>query len=125
MQLHKLVPLLTLGGVGYAQKDTLAEIAESPLEIANIVRTQVEISSIQRLLMAELVTDGIPREATRDFRGFLRKKLVSNSSRDTSLDPWGNAYQIQEFSDEFQIWSYGPDQIDDTDDDIWAAIPKR
>lgn len=125
MQLHKLVPLLTLGGVAYSQQETIAELAESPLEIASIVRTQMEISSIQKLIMTEAITDGVPREVTRDFRGFLRKKLVSNSSRDVSLDPWGNPYRIQEYSDEYQVWSLGPDGEDDTDDDIWAAIPKR
>lgn len=125
MQLHKLVPLMTLGGVAYAQKETLSGVANSPLEIANIVRTQMELASIQRLILTEVITDGLPNDVVRNFRGYLRSNLIANTKRDVSLDPWGNPYHIQEFPDEYQIWSYGPDGRDDTEDDIWSAIPKR
>lgn len=125
MKLHKLIPLLTLGGVAYAQKETIANVAESPLEIAKIVRTQMEITSIQRLLLTEVLTDGIPNEVLRNFPEYLKRNLLANTDRDVSLDPWGNPYQIQAYSDEYQIWSYGPDQMNDTEDDIWTAIPIR
>jgi general secretion pathway protein G len=40
----------------------------------------------------------------------------------TSRDPWGNEYQYASpgprSSREFEIWSYGPDMTDGTDDDI-------
>jgi general secretion pathway protein G len=44
------------------------------------------------------------------------------------LDPWGNQYRY-EYPGKYQtdypdIWSYGPDQMDGTDDDIgnWVTI---
>ena len=39
----------------------------------------------------------------------------------TSTDPWGNEYQYVypgKNGEEFSIWSYGPDGMDGTDDDI-------
>jgi general secretion pathway protein G len=33
-------------------------------------------------------------------------------------DPWGNPYQYEANSDEFRIWSYGPDGTEGGNDDI-------
>ena len=45
-----------------------------------------------------------------------------SDQRDTSLDFWSNAYRVKEYSTEFEFWSYGPDEIDDTEDDIWVVL---
>ena len=121
MSLFKWVPAGVLGGVGYTQQDTIADVAEAPLEIVKIVRTQVELSSIQKLVLMDSMDGSF---STRDFRGYLRTRLLSNSDRDVSLDPWENPYNIRIYQNkEYEIWSYGPDQIDDTQDDIWVAVP--
>ena len=45
----------------------------------------------------------------------------------TSRDPWGNEYQYISpgRNGDFDIWSFGPDRIDGTDDDIgnWTTGP--
>jgi general secretion pathway protein G len=47
-------------------------------------------------------------------------------ARATTIDPWGNEYQyISPGRDgrEFDIWSFGPDGTDGTDDDIGSWMP--
>ena len=121
MSLFKWVPAGVLGGVGYTQQETISQVAEAPMEIVKIVRTQVELSSIQRLVLMDTMDGSFSH---RNFRDYLRKKLISNSDRDVSLDPWGNPYQIQIYQNkEYEIWSVGPDQINDTSDDLWLTVP--
>ncbi len=39
--------------------------------------------------------------------------------REVPLDPWGNPYQYELLDqDTYRIWSFGPDGIDSTDDDV-------
>ncbi len=39
--------------------------------------------------------------------------------KEVPLDPWGNPYQYQLVDTEtYQLWSYGPDGVDQTEDDI-------
>jgi hypothetical protein len=125
MRISNLIPLISLTAVGYSQKDTLSNIVETPLEIAKIVRTEMELTSIHHLLAAEIITDGLPRQVLNNLQGYLQKNLSSNNNRDVSLDPWGNPYQIQIYKGEYELWSNGPDQINDTPDDIWRSLPMK
>ena len=125
MRLTNLIPLVTLTGIGYSQRDTISNIVETPLEIARIVRAEMELTSVQRLLFAEIITDGFPQQALSDFQEYLKINLNSNNNRDVSLDPWGNPYQIQIYKGEYEIWSNGPDQINDTSDDIWRSLAMK
>ena len=120
MSLTKWIPASVLGGVGYTQQETIGTIAESPIEIVQIVRTQVELSSIQRLVLIDVIDNSFK---PKNFREYLRARLLSNSDRDVSLDPWGNPYSIRIYKNEYEIWSYGPDQINDTSDDLWVSLP--
>lgn len=38
--------------------------------------------------------------------------------KEVPADPWGNPYQYESDGESFRIWSFGPDQIDGSDDDI-------
>jgi general secretion pathway protein G len=46
----------------------------------------------------------------------------------TNIDPWGNEYQYASpgprTGREFEIWSFGPDGIDNTEDDIGSWMPR-
>ena len=46
----------------------------------------------------------------------------------TSQDPWGNDYQYSspgKDNREFSIWSYGPDGVEGTEDDIGSWMPSN
>ncbi len=123
MNLSKLFPMGIMGGIGYTQQDSIEVIIEAPLEAAKVVRARMEIGGIQRILMIESISGDLTPKIQRNFQTYLRKGLTSNSDRDVSLDPWGQPYRMQILRTEVEIWSIGPDGINDTSDDIWATIP--
>ncbi len=83
----------------------------------------MEIGGIQRILLIDSLTGEISNNLERRFPEFLRNNMMSNGKRDVSLDPWGNSYRVKIHRTEVEIWSIGPDEDDDTSDDIWATIP--
>ena len=123
MGLSKLLPMAMVGGIAYTQQDSIEVIMEAPLEAAKVVRCRMEIASIQRIVLIDALSGDIGNELERRFPDFLRKNLMSSGDRDVSLDPWGNPYRVQIHRTEVEIWSYGPDEFDDTSDDIWALVP--
>ena len=123
MGLSKLLPMAMVGGFAYTQQDSLEVIMEAPLEAAKVVRCRMEIGGIQRILLIETLTGDVSNSLERRFPDFLRNNLTSGGTRDVSLDPWGNPYRIQIHRTEIEIWSHGPDALDDTSDDIWAVVP--
>lgn len=124
MNVSKILSLGIMGATAYTQQDTIEDIIAAPIEMTRIVRCKVEVTSIQRVVIADVLTDDLPRDALYNFSGYLRKRLLSNSDRDVSLDPWGNPYKMRIYQNtEYEIWSYGPDQENDTSDDIWASVP--
>ena len=124
MRLSKLLPLAMMAGIGYTQKDSIETIVKTPMETAKIIRTQMEISSIRQIIWTEVATDTVDPRMVYDFSNYLKSHLASSGHRDVSLDPWGHPYQIRIYqSKEYEIWSIGPDGIDDTTDDIWTTVP--
>ena len=123
MNLSKLLPMMMVGGVAYTQQDSIEVILDAPLEAAKVVRCRMEIASIQRIILIDALTGDIGNDLERRFPDFLRKNLVSSGERDVSLDPWGNVYRVQLHRKEVEIWSLGPDEFDNTSDDIWAVVP--
>lgn len=124
MNLSKILPMGIVGGIGYTQQESIEVILEAPLEAAQVVRARMEIGGIQRVLLIEAISGGLPAGLERDFPRFLRNNMMSQGERDVSLDPWGQTYRVKLYRDEVEIWSLGPDGIDNTDDDIWATIPR-
>ena len=123
MNLSKLLPMTMMGGVAYTQQETIEVMMAAPLDAAKIVRCQMEVASIQRIVIIDTLTDEIGRDLEPRFPEYLRRKLISTGDRDVSLDPWGNPYRIQVRRTEIEVWSYGPDEIDNNSDDLWAIIP--
>ena len=123
MNLSKLLPMAMMGGVAYTQQDSIEVILQAPLEAVQVVRCRMEIGGIQRILLIDSLTGEISNNLERRFPEFLRNNMMSNGKRDVSLDPWGNSYRVKIHRTEVEIWSIGPDEFDDTSDDIWATIP--
>ena len=67
MNLSKLLPMMATGGVAYTQQDTIAVMVEAPVEAAQIVRCQMEVASIQRILIIDTLTDEIGRDLEPRF----------------------------------------------------------
>ena len=124
MTLNQLLPLLTAAGVGATQQEEIMKMIETPINIARVAAVQAELSNIRKLVRLDMITDNLPRNFERHFEDYVRKYMESEG-RDTSIDFWGNPYQMEEFDDEYQFWSYGPDGIDDTEDDIWTTLKKQ
>jgi hypothetical protein len=124
MTLTQLLPLLTAAGVGATQQEEIMAMIETPINIARVAAVQAELSNIRKLVRLDMITDNLPRNFERKFQDYVRQYMESEG-RDTSIDFWGNPYQMQEYDDEYQFWSYGPDGIDDTEDDVWTALKKQ
>ena len=76
------------------------------------------------MALLQAMSGELPTDFTSNFSNWLKKNFRSPTKRDTSLDFWSNAYRVKEYSTEFEFWSYGPDEIDDTEDDIWVVLEK-
>jgi hypothetical protein len=124
MTLTQLLPLLTAAGVGATQQEEIMAMLETPINIARVAAVQAELSNIRKLVRLDMITDNLPRNFERKFQDYVRQYMESEG-RDTSIDFWGNPYQMQEYDDEYQFWSYGPDGIDDTEDDVWTSLKKQ
>ena len=122
--MNQLLPLLTAAGVGATQQEEIMAMIETPINIAGVAAVQAELSNIRKLVRLDMITDNLPRDFERKFSDYVRKYMESEG-RDTSIDFWDNPYQMEEYDDEYQFWSYGPDGIDDTEDDIWTSLKKQ
>ena len=125
MDISKIIPLMTAGGVGYSESETVQDMVDVPVNVAKSAATQYELSAIYRLVLSTSIIDGeIPKDFTANFSTWVKKNMRSPTKRDTSKDFWNNPYRVKEYSTEFEFWSYGPDEQDDTEDDIWVVLEK-
>ena len=125
MSLVRMLPLATMVGVGYTQKDQLGDVMQAPINIAKVAATQHEMTNIRTAFRLDMITDNLPRNVlTKDgFSDYIENRFHSDG-RSPAIDFWGKPYRIKEWPDEYEFWSHGPDGIDDTEDDVWAALPK-
>ena len=121
IRLSKLIPLATIGGLGYAQRDNVVELAEKPLDIVRVAATQYELAQIRQMISLDLIAGVSISEIAGDFADYLREHFRS-PERDTSQDFWSNPYQLDVGQEDADVWSYGPDGWADSDDDIWVVV---
>ena len=124
MDISKIIPLMTAGGVGYSESESVQDMVDVPINVAKSAATQHELSNIYKMALLQAMSDDLPANFTSDFSNWLKKNFRSPTKRDTSLDFWSNAYRVKEYSTEYEFWSYGPDEQDDTEDDIWVVLEK-
>lgn len=87
------------------------------------IRAQTEIRTISQLLTADLLT-GVQPESIHFREYLIRNLLVSEGqkSRDTSLDPWDQPYQMKIESGQVVVISGGSDLKIGTSDDLQAMV---
>jgi len=124
MTLNQLLPLMTMAGVGYTQQEELLQMMEAPLDIARVAATQHELSNIRKMMRLDMITSNPLPKTQKKFEEFVSKTMESEG-RDTSIDFWGNPYQMEEYDDEYELWSFGPDGLDNTEDDVWTVLKKQ
>jgi len=115
--------LMTIAGVGI-----VAVIQIQGNAMKRIAKINVEDISKNLDLYASMVgsypssEDGL--KALRECPASLSdpSKWVQVAKKDIPLDPWGNPYQYQcpgtRNPDSFDLWSFGPDKMTGTEDDI-------
>ncbi|MCL2349381.1 MAG: type II secretion system major pseudopilin GspG [Planctomycetaceae bacterium] len=115
--------LMTIIGIG-----TFSVITVQRNAMIRIAKVNVENFSKNLDLYASIVgcypssEDGL--DALRNCPTSLPdpSKWVQVAKKDIPLDPWGSPYQYQypgsHNADTFDLWSFGPDKITGTEDDI-------
>ena len=125
MDVTKMIPLATMGGLGYSESDTVQEVVEVPVNVAKVAVTQMELANISKMVLVMSISGDLPNNfhSGSQFPQFIEKNFHSAVGRNPSVDFWGEEYQAAKYNDEFQFWSYGPDGEDDTEDDVWVTLP--
>ena len=124
MDVTKLLPMATVGGVGATNTETIEEVIKTPVDLAKTAATQMELSNMYKMVLTKGVSDDLDPRFIQNFSDFLRNNFNSPTGRDIAFDYWSEPYLAADFGSEYQFWSTGPDGIDDTDDDVWVTLPK-
>jgi len=115
--LLKLLPLGVAGFVGTKGFDQFGDFSTTLVNRVGIQATQNEISSIITLIALEHQTGiGMPD----DISSFLEENLEkpADSYKEVWEDFWNNDYLYDEWGRGCEVYSAGPDSLEDSDDDI-------
>ena len=118
------MPMMMIGGIGYANQEEVEEIAKVPIDIVKVAVTQAELATIRRFIIADVVSGGSPSGIQRKFKSYLQNNM-SSPYRDPSVDFWGTDYKMGPVQSDWEIWSCGPDLKSMTDDDVHITIEGR
>lgn len=83
---------------------------------ATVVR--FEVSQIARFVSIDSIDTKPP--TSESFSAYIRKHVSTTDQRDAAQDLWGHPYQIRLEGDKILVFSYGPDGLPETADDIKA-----
>ena len=119
----RFLPLLLMGSILHKGLDKLTPL----LDVANVTATQVEVSSIVKVIELDSLEGGLPDASPEAFAAYLRKSLSrkASSQRDLSQDAWGTPYRLKTGAQGFLVVSAGPDQMFGTKDDIRGGTLKN
>lgn len=120
MNLTRALPLVVIAGLGYMQRDALAETAYVVVDLAKVVIAHHELRNLETAVRAEN-TSGNLLEVTSDFQGFVRR-ISESDQKDAADDPWGSPYEVRFDASELRIISLGRDGIERTTDDVVVRI---
>jgi hypothetical protein len=82
-------------------------------------KTELEMSSIQRLLKQYYLSHGSLPERPLDY---LKPFFRPNKAYPPGCDFWGRAYRIESFGDGYVLRSCGADGIPQNDDDLVRSV---
>jgi hypothetical protein len=125
--LARLVPLAISAGFVATNGDEIQELMDSSLDLTRQVSAKAELNTIRKAVIQGIAMDqiGFDLDEGDKFADFVRSELVATAGGDSAMDPWDQLYQIRRNRDSFELFSKGPDDRSDTDDDIWVVLPLR
>jgi hypothetical protein len=120
--LMKLLPLLTIGYLGYLNSDLLDKGMAMINSVQNDATVNIEFSNMARGLRAYYVeTNTLP---FNNFSQWLEENMTQEGgrkTRDKTKDMWGTSYKLEPRPNGFAILSAGPDRKWGTPDDLCGA----
>lgn len=121
MNLSRIAPLLLIGGIAYAKQDEVKDYVAIPIDMVKIAVTQVELASMKRMIVADVISGSKPSDIKRKFKSYIQQNFTS-TSRDPSVDYWGKDYRMGSASRNWKVWSCGPDMSTGSSDDVTVTI---
>ena len=120
MSMMKIMPLLALAGIGYANSDALKKSLDLIGKVQVEATSSIEMTNIARTVAMEYVeSNTIPLENFSDWLKANMREESGKETRDHSRDMWGTAYRIaRSGKNGFEIQCAGPDKMWQTADDI-------
>ena len=125
MDVTKLLPMATVGGVGATNTEAIEDVIRTPIDLAKTAATQMELSNMYKMVLTHGISGNLDPRFINNFADFLRNNFNGPTGRDIAFDYWSEPYLAADFGTEYQFWSTGPDGEDDTDDDVWVTLPKK
>lgn len=116
--LWRLLPVLVLIYAFRDGAESSRRLFKTLREVTHIASVYVELYGVGQVLYLDAV-NGEP--LPDDFQAYMRKHLES-PTKETGLDPWGQPYQVVERDNALVLFSCGPDQACDTEDDVRYRI---
>ena len=125
--LARLVPLAISAGVVATNGEDIQKLMDRSLDLSRQVVAKSELNNIRKAVIQGIATDtvGFDLQEGSKFSDFIRQELIAAAGGDSSLDPWGEPYQINKHRDSYELFSKGPDTSANTDDDIWVLLPLK
>ena len=117
------IPVAATGGVGVTHMDEIAAVAEAPITAALVAGTQLELATLRRAILADQATDHLPDGFPARIDDYIRSRMTTGTARDPAIDLFGEPYACEVYRGDYELWSVGPDLIDDTEDDIFVLVP--
>lgn len=117
------IPILATGGVGITHMEEISAVVEAPVTFAMVAGTQMELATLRRAIVADQVSDGLPVGFPARIDDYIRSRMTTGTGRDPAIDLFGEPYHCEIYRGDYELWSVGPDLIDDTEDDIFVLIP--
>ena len=121
----KALPVAAMVTGGVANQDEIKAQIEKFTNIAKEVAVQSELDGIAKMVYLEAIDEDreLP-ESGKAFSEFVRKNMKAKrgSNRDTAMDFWDNAYELEIDDAGFTVRSRGPDGKSGNKDDLISGF---
>jgi len=118
---HKVVPLLILGGVTLHGKNAIAMRAKSFVAKQSSFIVSHNMNVILKSIRVHNIGE-MQVPIGNDPQAYIRKISELNGGGDPSVDPWGTAYKLFQSGNNIYIVSAGKDRNFGSGDDIQRSI---